>query len=233
MSETGIDLEKDLINALAGRLSYATWMERPPRINSQASLIGVQLTDAAATREVLERLRTRFPDRLAEEAFGGVTYYRLPTRGNREADEQTVRQPTPSVAILGDYLLVTDSAKFLQQAIITKQDPTESLANELEFKLIAGKIGRQLNGAKPGMTSFNRPEEGLRNFYEMANSPTMRSQLASRAANNRFFKALNDALVANPLPPFSVLAQYLAPGGAMLTNDDTGLHYTAFTLRRE
>jgi hypothetical protein len=46
-------------------------------------------------------------------------------------------------------------------------------------------------------------------------------------------RALYDALEANPLPPFSEIAKYLAPGGGMLVSDETGLHYTAFALRRE
>jgi len=34
------------------------------------------------------------------------------------------------------------------------------------------------------------------------------------------------------LPPFAVTRQYLAPGGAMVV-DETGIHYTAFSLRRK
>jgi hypothetical protein len=30
-----------------------------------------------------------------------------------------------------------------------------------------------------------------------------------------------------------VLAQYLAPGGAMLVSDEMGLHYMSFTLKRQ
>ena len=37
----------------------------------------------------------------------------------------------------------------------------------------------------------------------------------------------------DPLPPFPVLAQYLAPGGGMLTSDETGIHYTGFVLKRK
>ena len=36
-----------------------------------------------------------------------------------------------------------------------------------------------------------------------------------------------------PLPPFAVLQRYLAPGGVTVTDDETGLHYTAFSLRRK
>ena len=59
------------------------------------------------------------------------------------------------------------------------------------------------------------------------------ARLANQAEDNPFFRALNDAVTKNPLPPFAVIAQYLAPGGAIVTDDETGLHYTAFGLRRE
>jgi hypothetical protein len=83
------------------------------------------------------------------------------------------------------------------------------------------------------MIAFNRPEEAMRQVYEMATSDTMRGALKGQAANNPFMKSLDDALTTNPLPPFAVLAKYLAPGGALLTSDETGFHYMAFSLRRE
>jgi hypothetical protein len=35
------------------------------------------------------------------------------------------------------------------------------------------------------------------------------------------------------LPPFEVLQRYLAPGGTVVVDDETGLHYTDFSLRRK
>ena len=43
---------------------------------------------------------------------------------------------------------------------------------------------------------------------------------------------VHSAMEANPLPPFSVLEQYFAPAGALMVDDETGLHYMSFTLRR-
>ena len=83
------------------------------------------------------------------------------------------------------------------------------------------------------MIEFNRPEEGFRLLYELATSRETQSRLESQATDNELFRALNSALTNNPLPPFAVLAQYLAPGGALITDDETGIHYTAFGLRRD
>lgn len=230
---TDINLERDVIDAVTGRFSLLTWIEKPARWNSQASMLGVKLKDPAASRTVLEKLATRFPDRLQKEAYGGTVFYRLPSRGrNQQVDQQALRVPEPCAAIVNDYFLITDSVKLMYQAISAK-DSAQPLAQELDYKLIASKISRRLGEQKAGMVSFSRPEEGLRNIYEMVNSATVRNQLGSRAANNPAFRALNDALTQNPLPPFSVLAQYLSPGGSMIVNDETGFHYTGFSLRRE
>jgi hypothetical protein len=40
-------------------------------------------------------------------------------------------------------------------------------------------------------------------------------------------------LERNPLPPFSTLAKYIAPAGTAIINDDTGIHYVSFSLRRK
>ena len=137
-----------------------------------------------------------------------------------------MREPSACFAILGDYLLLTDSEKLLHEAILSKSDPSRGLAKELDFKLIASKISRQPGGDKPGLISFNRPEEGMRNLYEIAASQQTRTWLGERSENNQALKALHEALGDNPLPPFSVVQKYLAPGGAMMVNDETGFHHT-------
>jgi len=229
-----LDLQRDVVDAAEGRVTLVTWMEPPARINSQTRLVAFKLKNAAVARQALDRVMSRFPNRVQQDNLGGVTYYRAvvdqPARG---LDEQIVRRPEPCIGILGDHLVVSDSTKFLRQAIMTNSGASPPLGDELDFQLIASKISRQVKGEKAGLVSFSRPEEGLRLLYELANAPATRTRLRDGAANNRALRALNDALTQNPLPPFAVLAQYLAPGGAIATSDETGLHYTAFTLRRE
>ena len=73
----------------------------------------------------------------------------------------------------------------------------------------------------------------MRSFYELATSPMARQRLEELAQTNRRAGRLHEALRDNPLPPFATIAKYLAPGGGMLVNDASGLHYTTFSLRRE
>jgi len=233
-AQLGIDFETEILEQIAGRATMIAWMEPPARLNSQATLVAVKVKNAEKARQSLERVAEKFSDRLTSETYGGLTFYRLAVDArNQNADAQLTRIADPCLAVIGDYLMATDSSKLLKQVVLTKSDASESLANDLEYKLIANKIRRQVGDAKAGMVSFRRPEESFRALYQLATAPAIREQLDTRSDANPFFKALNGALKENPLPPFAVLAQYLAPGGAMLVNDPTGFHYTAFTLRRD
>jgi hypothetical protein len=231
----GIDLEKDLVQSVTGRLTMITWMDKPARINSQSTLLAIRLNDAAASSKVLDRLVERFPGRATKKSYGGVSYYEVPLQEQQPPNlsEEVFRPQVGCAAVMDDYLMLANNPKLLQQAIVTKSDPSRTLATELDFKIIASKIKRQLGDSQAGMILFSRPEEGMRQIYDLASSQAIRGGLKSQIENNKFFKGLDDALTANPLPPFAVLAQYLAPSGALVTSDETGFHYMAFSLKRE
>jgi len=230
----GIDFEKEFLDALDGRVTHVSWMVKPARLNSRSNLVGMKLKDPKAFRKTWLKLTDKLQQQLERKAIGSTEYWqlRIPESPSDQPDRPLLRRPDPAFAIVGDYLLLTDSSEFLKRAVVTKGNASASLANELDFKLIASKIRRQSGGENPGMLSFNRPEEAMRLLYELATSDTTRQRLQSQAENNRFFGALDGALRDNPLPPFAVIARYLAPGGSLITNDETGFHYMAFTLRR-
>jgi hypothetical protein len=252
----GIEFEPEVIDAFGGRATYITWYERPARIGSEAALVGVRLKDPKAFQATFDKLTDQYADNLEKGTYGGVNYWSIkmpdmvevPEAGDadvtdrdiRRAERQRNRQetlrtlrPSPCFAILDDYLIIADRTAFLEKVIVAKSDPSLSLAKELDFKLIASKIKRQVDGAKPGFITFSRPEEGFKVLYEMATGGDTRKRLAEAATDNEFFGALDGALSRNELPPFAVLAQYLAPSGGMITSDETGFHYTGFALKRK
>ncbi|MEX2174385.1 MAG: hypothetical protein WD872_08485 [Pirellulaceae bacterium] len=232
----GVDFEKEVLPAMQGRVSYVQWIEKPVRINSITNLAGVKLSDPQTFQPTLQKVLDKFPDRHEKKYFGGVTYWQAKTADQQpeqgENDEPALRRPEPCLAIVGDYLLASDSTAALQAAILASTDSTPRLANELDYKLIASKIKRQVGGDAPGMIQFSRAEEGMRFWYEMAKAEDTKKFLSSRGEGNPLLRDVDRAFKDNPLPPFSVLAKYLAPGGGMMVNDETGLHYMSFTLRR-
>ncbi len=58
--QVGIDLEKDVIEALDGRGTMVSWMERPARINSQATLVALKLKDPEQSQKTLAPFASRF-----------------------------------------------------------------------------------------------------------------------------------------------------------------------------
>ncbi len=83
------------------------------------------------------------------------------------------------------------------------------------------------------MISFERPDEGLRYAYDLLLSDEVREGIAGLAEENPFFETLNQNLSENRIPPFEVMAKYLAPGGTAVTNEESGFHFVAFTLKRQ
>jgi hypothetical protein len=230
----GVDFEKEIIDNLAGRLTYLTWMVKPARMNSQATLVGLKLKDAEAFEESFSKVRAKVGGQFTEESFAGVTYYRPPgSRRPQNRERPLVREPDPAFAVIGDYLLITDSTDLLKHVVATKKGDSASLPDALEYRLVASKIGSFPGGKRPGMIIFDRPEEGLRLMYELATSDPLRQGLSQRGENNRFLGSVSQAMNDNPLPPFSVIAKYLAPGGSLAVSDASGLHMTSFTLRRK
>jgi hypothetical protein len=251
--QIGVDFEKEILPAIEGRVTILAWFEPPASMGSRARLVAVKLNDAKQFQSVLEKIVAKFPETLEKKTYSSATYYqvaesamrrmRLGRRGQRPtADGEQPQPPPPGPAqarvqpcmgIVGDYLIAADRPSFFEKVVLAKADASRSLASDLEFKLIASKIRRQPGGTHPALVTFDRPEMALRMVYDLVASDETRTQLTERAADNEFFGAVDKALRDNPLPPFAVLQQYLAPGGGMITDDETGLHYMGFTLRRD
>jgi hypothetical protein len=238
-----LDFEQDLLANAAGRFTYMTWIEKPIQIGSQATVVGVALEDKEAFKKVMDKLADKYADNLEKTAFGATPYWLIKVETPRqraiEAAQEgqrvrlEIRPPQPCFAIVGDYLLISDRPGALEHCIATTADSSRSLATDLEFKLVASKIKRQPGGTAMGMLSFNRPEEGMRMIYDLAKAENTKEFLNSRGEENSFLKSVNKAMEDNPLPPFAVIAQYLAPGGGFLSSDETGFHYASFQMKRK
>jgi len=232
MGATGIDFEKEVLPSLEGRMTIIRWFERPVTIRSRATVVALKLKNTDLAGKALDKLAEKFPERIAKKTYGGKTYYQLQIPSPPNVPEGR-RPPVPCFGILDDCLVIADRTSFYEKVVATLVEGAKSLADELDYKLVASKIDRQNGDVKPAMVSFNRPEEAMRFLYDLATSDRVQQQLARGAENNRFFKSIDSAMKQNPLPPFAVLQRYLAPGGAMLVDDETGIHYMAFSLRRK
>lgn len=231
LGPTGIDFEKEVLEVLEGRVTIVSWIQRPITPQSQATITGFKLLDADAVTRTLQRVATEKKAMLEQLTYAGKTYYRVRTSQTAETPDGP-QPPRTCFGVLDDYLLVSNRQSLYEKALATARG-SKSLADELDFKLITKLIRQQPGGRRPAMISFERPDEAMRFLYDRATGESARAGLAAQGPNNRMFRSLDTALKANPLPPFEVLRRYLAPSGALVVNDETGIHYTAFSLRRE
>lgn len=143
-----------------------------------------------------------------------------------------MRRGQPTAALVGDWLLITDRGSTLEKALLADQAAAPRLRDELDFKLVASKLRQQLPST-PGMLHFDRPEENLRFYYQLLQSEEMANRIHESREQNPMLATLDDMLQEKKLPPFAVVAQYLVPGGSMMVNEETGLYYVRFNLRRK
>jgi hypothetical protein len=225
----GVDFQHDLLPSLTGRLLHISWFERPVRLGVGANtMVAVQINDPKAFAPVFDKIVSHFGTKIEKKTYAGLPYYRM--AGERGPDDI---QPRPCFAMLDDWLLIADRPAIMEHILVRRDDGSDRLASELEYKLIASKLGRQPGGKTPGLLNFTRPEESWKYMYDLASSNKTRDSLRNMGQTNPALQALNQGLDQNPLPPWSAIEKYLAPSGAMMVNDDAGVHYMQFSLKRK
>lgn len=237
----GIDLRKDFLNLLDDRFTLVQTIVPPKKINSQANVYCVHIKESSRMKsEVLpkffEKLKSTAGDnsRWATKMVGDTSVYYLQTRAATDENvPRGIRLPEPAFCVLDDQLIFSDALAAIEDTIQFNSSGDGMLADSIEFKLVRDKIKAQLKNAEMSIMAYQRPEEAMRLFYDLATEPANIDNLETMAENNPFFKAIVAAVRSKKLPPFEVIAKYLAPGGAFVVEEETGLHYTGFSMRRD
>ncbi|MBN2579087.1 MAG: hypothetical protein JXB10_08860 [Pirellulales bacterium] len=228
--EFGLDLQTGLIPDLDGRVTFLSWIQQPVnRVQSKQSLLAVKFKDVKNVQKALERFAEQHSNILSKVSYAGKTYY----QGQAKSRHLGFGLFTPtSVGIVDDYLIFAEQPALYEKVLLTAAEGKGSLGDEPDIKLVMSKI-RGLGGETgPAMVTFERHDESLRYLYELAQSELAQKGLKREAKRNPFFQSIDSALTSNPLPPFETLQKYLAPGGATIVDDETGLHFMTFVLKR-
>ncbi|TWU17697.1 hypothetical protein Pla52o_49120 [Novipirellula galeiformis] len=231
LKATGLKIQEDILENLTGRYVSATWLEQPVKLNSQITARAFELKDPDAAKAVIARFRERKPEALSVETIAGAVVYSS-TRTRRNVPEG-LRQPEPSMAILGHWLITGDSRNFLTRIIQANAGSLPRLVAVSEFDLVASELGGKLDGEKPFMISFVRAADYLRQLYELAKSKDTRQFLRSAGERNVVAKNFSDLLQRNELPPYEEFEKYFAPGGVFAYDESTGIHFGSFNLKPE
>jgi hypothetical protein len=236
--QVGFDVRKELVENLEGRLTMVQGFVRPITVNSGSNVYAIRLKNPKLMEnnvlpKIIELVGRR--QEVTTESFGKIKAHvmNVPGPGNRPNAPIQLRSPEICFAIVDDYLIIADSRYMMRQLADTLNDSSSQLSESLEFQLINDRIKAQIQEKQPSAISFARPEESLQLFYELARDSKNKDALKNFAGNNPVFAALNEALQKHELPPFSVISNYLVPSGGYLIEEELGLHYTSFSLKRE
>lgn len=233
----GIDLRKDVIEQLDDRLSLVQLIVPPKKINSQSNVYSVHVKDPSKMKtevlpKIFEKIKGQGPG-LSSKLLGDTTIYYANISQEASERVRNIRLPQPAICILGKELIASDSLAAIEEIVKFESSGDGLLADSIEFKLVRDRIKAQLKNSEMSVLAYQRPEEGMRLMYDLATDPENIDNLERMSENNPFFTALVTAVRSKKLPPFEVIAKYLAPGGAFLVDEETGLHYTGFSMRRE
>lgn len=229
----GVDFQKDIIDNINDRFSLVQIFIRPAKINSGSNIYCIHLKNGKTfAQDILPKLHEKFKGLgpgIESTTLDDIVIYQMKIPNRSEA----VRAPEPCAAVIGDMLLISDARTALDKAIYTYKGQHEILADSLEYKLVRDKIKKQLGDRETSIISFQRPEESLRLFYDLAADPKNKDRMKEMSENNPFFRAISNSLERHKLPPFETLSKYMAPTGAFLYEDETGFHSTQFSMRRD
>lgn len=226
----GVDLLGEALPALGGRIIWVRWIEKPIVAGSEAFLLALELLPEANAQALLEKSVQKNGSRLMRRQFAGVEYFEFVSRPSLEAE--TPRQPrrVPCFGIIGDWLIVADRESLLKAVVMTARGGTKRLAEAADFQQMIGQMDQLAGGSAPVMVRFQRPAERTAAWFEPLRQQNA-EEIAGRRARRNPLQALESSIREHPLPPFLTFEKYFPPSGAVLLDDDGGLHYTSFTLK--
>ena len=129
-----------------------------------------------------------------------------------------------SLAIAKDTMFVSTEPTLLE-SVLRGGGPT--LADNPEFQKVTKDIPSQSS-----TLTFAKSEDQARASYDMIKSgafeKAFQNQQPGAPDMSRFAKLINK----DKLPEFSVVAKYLSQGGGYGVQDEDGMVFTSFTLRK-
>jgi hypothetical protein len=227
----GVDLEKELLPVLTGRIVTASYVDWPARRESRAQLTGLEVRDEAKAKEVVTRISERFANLFTKEAVGQYEFF-VAERPLGPQQANLVSERRVCFGVLGGWILIADRKSAYQRAITTLEGVEDSLAQRSEFRELAARIDERVDPLQLAMMTFENPKENVRYLFELTQTDEGRRLLEEAARGQRIARAIVSLLNKQGLPPFAAVERYLVPQGSVLLSDETGLHYLTFSFRK-
>ncbi len=226
-----VSVRDDVLTLLTGRYVSLRAIQKPVKINSAAQVHALEIKDAVKAKALIATIRERVND-IEVATVGGNVVYKSARASTRKMPD-TLRRPEPSLMVLGDWLIFSDSTKLMERVSLAAADSLPRLVNVAEYELVSAELGGKLDGEKPFLVSFLRGSEYIRQIYELAQSTDTRGFLNQRSDNNPVAGKVLGLLQRNELPPFEDFEKYFAPSGTFAYDEASGMHFGSFTLRAD
>ena len=135
--------------------------------------------------------------------------------------------------VMGDYFFFADRPGILEKVLET-EDFRASLSKSKGFDEATDIALGLRGGDKAGLFTFFDAEWVYRHRYALVTTSDNLQRISDRFGDNEFFQGVVRTLREYPLPPFESLKRYVSQTGASIISDEeSGLHYTSFLLKRK
>ena len=229
-SQVGLEMQEDILDNLTGRYVRAVWMEPPARINSGSTLNAMELSDPAAAKKVITKLRDKFPNFFEPETIAGKVVYFTPSPGG-DNFPQGFRRPEPCMVILDNWLVGSDSRKLIERVLRANSGVGKNLMDVAEYDLVTSELGGKLDGEKPFMLSYAETGDFVKQIYNLVQADDTKGFL--RGQDDPVARGVSDLLGRHKLPPYEKFEKYFAPTGSFAYDEPNGMHFAMFTLRAD
>jgi hypothetical protein len=221
----GIHLKKDLVDQITGTMHIVEDDGQSNAGSAEGFLVAVELRNGAAFRATLAKI-SRIPGlKIEEREFQGETLYEFtppgagvpnaPT-GDDDDDDATASGPY-GLAVVGQQLLISSDVRLVERVLRGGGGDREPLAETPEYKSISRRFP-----AQTAVISFSRQDSQIKQIYELLQTGTAALPTGPLASFD-----------LSKLPELDVLKKYMPASGGFMQNEERGLKFTSFSLRRE
>ena len=144
-----------------------------------------------------------------------------------------LRATQACILLLNDQLIICDSVEAMKRIVDTDRGDEPAMIEDEQFSYITGKMTRMLGTDMPAALLFSRPAEQIKLWLDIAKSDNSFELMEEAAVDNPVVAGLMRTMEDNPLPDFEQIRQYFPPQGSFITDDETGYHILAFSIRSE
>jgi hypothetical protein len=258
-----IDLREEIIAHLGKRVALLTDYTTPITVDSERSLLAVEVRDEAKVAAGLAKWMKKEPDRKQWNLKDVIIWERVPPeaqadifeiespvfggagkRGGDKAKEEKQRErvlPNSAVCVALGHLMMASDVEYLKE-ILAGFGQRDRLASADDFQQVVATMAHVSPGEHSGW-SFARMDEEVRPTYEllrqgkMPQSDTMLGKLLNDLLRTDAEKQegvlRKQQIDGSTLPSFEAVRRYFGPAGRVLRSDPDGWLFSGAVLNKE